>query len=91
MERNSKSGLENEILGKKGIALLVGSAFCPVPVLGEALGAGFLYPIIKTMPSPFGGEGARGYAISFIAASLARLEFYDSFYFPMLKKIYSLF
>jgi len=75
--------------GLSNLELFCGVAgmLCPVPVAGEALLAGFLYPIVKEIPifKPKINEGNfPAIAVSFCSAGLARFQLYPIIYEPMI-------
>ena len=73
---NNSKGLSGLDLTLGGIGIL-----CPVPIVGEAALAGFLYKLIKT-----GMDCETGPAVlaSIPASALTRFKLYDSFYIPVM-------
>lgn len=56
---------------------------CPVPLVGEALVSGFLYPIYDEMFK--NSNPALSFTASMATAGLMRFQLYEPIYFPMMK------
>jgi hypothetical protein len=78
MPRTKSSPLETKHLIAMGAGI-----FLPVPVLGEAILAYGLYPIIKETRI-CGNDSFMNSAASVAVAGLTRIELYQPFYLPTL-------
>ena len=58
---------------------------CPVPLIGEGFLSVFYYQSLKE--TPFGDSEPFNLGISLSTATLTRIMFYESYYFPMLNSI----
>ncbi|MFA5993317.1 MAG: hypothetical protein WC796_06430 [Candidatus Pacearchaeota archaeon] len=85
MKRQSNNGLET-----KQLAALAAGMLCPIPVLGEAVLAYGLNPIIK-QTGLVKDNTPMNATFSLAVAGLTRLSFYGPFYLPMIHYASSLF
>lgn len=78
------------VLETKHLVSLGAGMLMPIPVLGEAILAYGLYPVVKET-KVFGHDPLLNQAVSLAAAALARIEFYKPFYLPILDQISKFF
>jgi len=84
--KNNKS--KSNSLSKLELTCGIAGILCPLPVIGEALLAGFFYPIIKQIPL-FEEKKSDGLSTSAVIASLCtsaltRIQLYPVFYDPIM-------
>ncbi len=85
MSRNKDSPLETKHLISGAAGML-----CPLPIVGEALVAYGLYPVVRNVKL-LGNNPVSQSAASLAVASLARLSFYAPFYIPAMNYVIDLF
>ena len=84
---------------KKGLSALelgcgVAGMLCPIPVVGEALFARFLYPIVNEIPLFHQKNNEMNFpaiAVSVCVSALARFQLYQPVYEPMLNYFQKIF
>lgn len=86
---------KKEQLGILELTCGIAGMICPVPVAGEILLSGFLYPIVKKIPlfNPRNNKNAEvsSAITSMCIAGLTRFPMYEPFYIPMMNYIQRLF
>jgi hypothetical protein len=78
MPRKKQSPLETKHLVVMGAGM-----FLPIPVIGEAILAYGLYPLVKET-GICGNDSFANSAASIAVAGLTRISFYEPFYLPAL-------
>ena len=85
MRKQNPSPLETKHLISAGVGML-----CPIPIVGEAMVAYGLYPMIKET-GVCGTDLLMNSAASLAVAGLTRMEFYKPFYLPAMDFISKFF
>lgn len=70
-------------LKQKHLVSGLAGMLCPIPIIGEILLSGLLYPVLKEIPI-FEKNIATPIIAAIATSTLTRLQFYEIMYLPML-------